>query len=187
VKWDDEGVAPAEFTIVKNGILTEFQTTRESAGWLRDYYAKNGSTLRSHGCASAPSGLEAPLTRTPNLALAPGQEALDFDSLVARVEKGIAVKTMDVETDFQNLNGLGLGRMFEIKNGKRVARISGAGLLFRGPELWKGLLALGGRQSLRRFGMEVSKGEPAQETYHSVTAPPAAFKQLTFIDSTRKA
>ena len=114
-------------------------------------------------------------------------KALGFDALVAKIGKGIAVKFMGVETDFQNLNGLGIGRVYEVKNGKRVARIAGAGLLFRGPELWRGLLALGGSESLRRFGWDASKGEPAQQTYHSVTAPPAAFKQLTFVDSTRKA
>jgi hypothetical protein len=31
------------------------------------------------------------------------------------------------------------------------------------------------------------KGEPAQEHYSSVSAPPAVFKQLTLIDPLRKA
>jgi TldD protein len=187
VQWDDEGVKPDTLSLVKNGVLTDFQTTRESCEWIKDYYVKQGAAPRSHGCANAPTALEAPLSRSPNLTLASGTEALDFDALVAKVGKGVAVQEMGVDTDFQNLNGLGLGRMYEVKGGKRIARIMGAGLIFRGPELWRGLLALGGSQSVRRFGWQASKGEPAQETSHSVSAPAAAFKQLTFIDSTRKA
>ena len=68
-----------------------------------------------------------------------------------------------------------------------MAKLANAGLLFRAPELWQGVLALGGAASRRRYGRSATKGEPAQETYHSVTAPPAVFKQLTLIDVTRKA
>lgn len=187
VQWDDEGIAPDEFTVVKDGVLTDFQTTRESAGWLADYYVKQGTPVRSHGCANAPSALEVPLQHAPNLVLVPGREALDFDAAVAGIANGIAVKEVGLDMDFQSSSGLGTGRAYEIKQGKRVARLSSAGLLFRAPELWKGLRALGGPQSVRRFGMQASKGEPAQKTHHSVTAPPAVYEQLTFVDVSRKA
>ena len=187
VKWDDEGVAPDAFTLVEKGILADFQTTREGAGWLKDLYAKEGVPLRSHGCAAAPSALEAPLTHTPNLALAPGGTKRDFDSAIKEMGKGIAVRQMHVDMDFQGSSGLGTGRVYEVKDGKRVARINGAGFLFRATDLWKGVEALGGSESLRRYGEDASKGEPAQRTWHSVTAPPAAFEQLTLIDVMRKA
>jgi TldD protein len=200
-KWDDEGVAPDDFPLVKSGVLTDFQTTREGAGWLEALYRKRGSPVRSHGCAAAPSALEAPLTHTPNIALAPGSGKLDpgggkldpgsgkldFDSAVAGLTKGIAVRGMGVDMDFQGSSGLGTGRVYRVKNGKRVARLNGAGLLFRATDLWKSLGAMGGAESLRRYGHAVSKGEPAQTTYHSVTAPPAVFKELTLIDVMRKA
>jgi predicted Zn-dependent protease len=94
---------------------------------------------------------------------------------------------MHVDMDFQGASGLGTGRVYEVKDGKRVARINGAGFLFRATDLWKGIKALGGPESLRRYGEDASKGEPAQRTWHSVTAPPAAFEQLTLIDVMRKA
>jgi TldD protein len=187
VKWDDEGVAPEDFTLVKDGVLADFQTTRESAGWMREYYAKSGTPFRSHGCANAPSGIEPAIQHTPNLVLKPGNGAQDFESLIAGTSAGIAIGDLDPDMDFQNLNGLGRGRFYEVKKGKRVARLSNAGVLFRAPDLWKGVLALGGQGSARRFGMETRKGEPAQRSYHSVTAIPAAFKQLTVIDALRKA
>lgn len=187
VKWDDEGVSPEEFTLVKDGILVDFQTTRESAGWLKDYYGKTGKPFRSHGCAAAPSASYAPLQHASNLMLNPGRDALDFDSLVSGVTRGIAVKGATYDMDFQHSSGLGLGRTYEVKNGKRVAMINSAALLFRATELWKGLLTVGGSASLRRFGIASTKGEPEQEHYASVTAPPAVFKQATFIDPLRKA
>ena len=72
VQWDDEGVVPEEFTLVKDGVLTDFHTMRESASWLKDYYGQQQRPVRSHGCAAAPTALHAPLTHPPNLALAPG-------------------------------------------------------------------------------------------------------------------
>ena len=186
-RWDDEGVVPDAFTLVKGGVLADFQTTRESAGWLAEYYRRQGTPVRSHGCAAAPSALEAPLTHAPNLSLAAGPEALDFDAAVAAVGRGLAVREMRVDMDFQSVSGLGMGRVYEVKDGKRVARLDGAGFLFRATDLWKGLKALGGAGSVRRYGGGASKGEPAQRTYHSVTAPPAIFEQLTFVDVMRKA
>jgi TldD protein len=187
VKWDDEGVAPEDFPLVKDGVLVDFQTTREGAGWLKGWYAAHGRPFRSHGCAAAPTGGLAPMSHLPNLAMVPGLEALDFDALVAGLGDGIAVKGFSAGMDFQHLNGIGGGRTYEVKRGKRTAVIAGAGLLFRAPELWKSLLRVGGAAAARRYGMIAEKGEPAEATYHSVTAPPAVFKQLTVIDPLRKA
>jgi len=186
VAWDDEGVRPDEFALVREGVLQDFQTTRESAAWLAGN-TKASREIRSNGCATAPTAVEAPLTHTPNLRVAPGSEAVDFDDLVSGIEEGLAVKDMDVSMDFQGLNGMGQGRVYEVKDGKRVAIVAGAGFLFRAPELWKRLVALGGEASMRRYGMASSKGEPEQTTYHSVSAPPAVFEEFTVIDPRRKA
>jgi TldD protein len=186
VKWDDEGVAPDAFTLVDKGVLADFQTTRESVHWLEAAYAKHGRALRSHGCAGAPSAVFAPQQQTPNLSLAPGREAKDFDALVSGSTRGIAVKSGAADLDFQHSSGLGQGRLYEVKQGKRVARLAG-GYLFRSTELWKSLIAIGGEKSLRRYGMRALKGEPAQEYFHSVTTPAVVVKDLTIIDPLRKA
>lgn len=187
VQWDDEGVRPDDFEIVDKGVLVDFQTTRESAGWLAAYYGRRGTPVRSHGCAAAHSAMEVPLTRAPNLSLASGVEQLDFEGLVAQLDKGLAIKNLGVDMDFQQANGVGGGRTYQIQNGKRVARVGGASILFSAPALWKTLAALGGASSVRRFGKQTRKGEPAQTTYHSVSAPPARFTQVSVIDARRKA
>ena len=40
--WDDEGVKPEEFDIIKKGIFVDYHTTREQAPWLDWYYKKIG-------------------------------------------------------------------------------------------------------------------------------------------------
>lgn len=187
VKWDDEGVEPDRFPLVQDGMLTDFQTTRESATWLKDYYTKAGKPVRSHGCAAAPSAVDAPLQHNPNMTLAPGHEAKDFDAFVGGLPKGIAVKGASIDMDFQHSSGFGLGSVYEIKNGKRVARIANAGFLFRSTDFWKSLEAMGAESTLRRYGVGARKGEPAQTCFHSVTAAPAVVKDLTIIDPLRKA
>jgi len=188
VAWDDEGVPADEFTLVHEGVLRDFQTTRESAGWLAEYYAQMGEPVRSHGCAAAPTAVEAPLAHTPNLRVAPGEEAGGLDGVLAGVQEGLLVKDMRVDMDFQGLSGLGMGgRVYEVKRGRRVARILGAGILFTTTELWKRLAALGGRDGLRTYGMRSSKGEPVQRTYHSVTAPPAVFEDVALVELGRRA
>lgn len=180
VKWDDEGVTPDDFTLVRNGVLTDFQTTRESAGWMP-------KATHSHGCANAPSALDPPLTHTPNLTLAASASPGDFGTLIGSVSDGVAVKGAAFLMDFQAASGLVSGLAFAIKGGKRVSQLPGAGILFRSTELWKALAATGGDASVRRYGMQATKGEPPQVCYHSATAAPAVIKGLTLIDSLRKA
>ena len=60
-------------------------------------------------------------------------------------------------------------------------------MLFRATDLWKSVRALGGPASASRLGLRAAKGEPEQETVHSVTAVPARVEGLTIIDPTRKA
>jgi TldD protein len=162
-------------------VLVDFPTSREGAGWLK--------ASRSHGCAAAPRAFDVPLIHSPNLTLEPGSEAIDFDDLVRATKKGLAVKGLSASMDFQCLNGLGTGRylgVYEVKDGKRIAGIDGAAFLFRAPEFWKAVTALGGRASRQPFAAERMKGEPEQQTSHSVTAVPAAVKQVTTIEAGRR-
>jgi len=191
VQWDDEGVVPDKFALVRDGVLVDFQTTRESAGWLAPWYRSAGRPVRSHGCAIGATAEDPPVQGTPNLVLAPGHAAAGFEELVAGLDAGFAITGATLDLDFQHRAGLGrptnAGAIYEIKRGKKVALVTGAGFLFRAPELWKGVLQLGGAPSVRAIAATRVKGEPSQETLHTVTAPPAVFKQLTLIDLLRKA
>jgi TldD protein len=192
VKWDDDGVAPEPFTLVKQGVLSDFATTRENASWLKDGYGRSGVPIRSRGCSAGGDdyvfgGMFPPLTQTPNLVIVPGQASTDFDGLVAGVERGVAYWRLMINMDFQQLNGFAFGQTYEIRNGKKTARLNGGALMFRAPELWKSVTALAGPAAACRYGMQVEKGEPAQELFHSVTAVPVRVKDATMIDYLRKA
>jgi TldD protein len=191
VQWDDEGVSPVSFPILKDGILTNYSTTREGAGWLKDYYNRVQRPLRSHGCAVGGDdllgGIHVPLGQTPNIAIAPGTESLDYAASVTELGNGIAWKNMKFDMDFQQGAGMGRGTAYEVRGGKITALLANSGILFKSTELLKNLIRLGGASSVERYGMRVSKGEPPQHAFHSVSAVPATFKDATVIDPRRKA
>ncbi len=190
VKWDDEGCSPQDFKIIKNGVVNDFQTTRESAGWVSEYYRKSGQEVRSNGCAYSPEGIDSPLAHNANLVLQPGAEDQDFESMISLMENGIAFRAINpnVSIDFQGLSGLAIGiRVYEIKKGKRTSFLTNSGLMFRALELWKNLKSIGGVRSSQRYGLSTSKGEPSQRSFGSVTAPSVLIGDATIIDYKRKA
>lgn len=187
VKWDDEGVNPKDFIVVKDGILNDMQTDRESASVLKDVYSRQQKTTQSYGCAYAPNSGFVPLTHTANLQIKPGAGEETFNSLVEKVEKGLAFKRGYADMDYQKISGLMSGQAFEVKNGKRVSRAAGAALIFRTPELWSSVTSIGGQSSTKRIGLQTYKGQPARGAAHSVTGVPVVLKEATVIDILRKA
>jgi TldD protein len=159
VKWDEEGVAPVEQALVTKGILTDFQTTRESASWLAPYYQKVGRAVRSSGGASASEATLIPRARNANYVLAPDPaHDATFNDLVAQVKRGYAFKGTSARSDFQVLNGVldntevHTGLVCEIVNGKLGQAVPGAQLAYRAPEFWKNVTALGGARSALDVG-----------------------------------
>lgn len=194
VKWDDEGVEPDEFALVKDGVLVDFQTTRESAGWLREGYTRLNRAVRSHGCAGGTTAREITQQVRPNLKLHPGAGSAGYQELSAGLVNGIAIEQAIVDMDFNGLNGMAMvdqefpnTRFIEIKRGKRTGRFApgAVALLFRAPEFWRGIARIGGSASLAAFPAKCTKGEPAQDTWHTVEAPPVVLRQASIIDPTR--
>ncbi len=187
VQWDDEGVVPREFILVKDGLLNDMQTDREGAGFLEDVYKRQKMTSQSYGCSYAPNSGFVPLTHSANLKIKPGVGNESFESLVGQVDKGIAFKRSGVDMDYQQSSGLLFGQAFNVKNGKRISRIVGTALLFRTPELWNSITAIGGQASSKRIAKNTFKGQPARDASHSVTGVPIVLKEATVIDTLRKA
>lgn len=154
---------------------------------MAPYYQKTGRPLVSHGCANSESALTMTMQHGPNLHLQPGSTDLGFDDLVTSTKTGIAVLSMDVNMDQQQLNGLGYARVRKIVNGKLGPYIDGAGVQFRTPEIWKNVSALGGAKSSRWFGFKDYKGQPGQQTARSVGAVPARIANVDLIDVMRRA
>lgn len=184
VGWDDEGIAPRTVTLVRNGELVAYQTTRESAGWL----ATPGASCGFLG-ASDLSAVNLPIAHQPNLTLAPAASEASLDDLVRSMSRGYLVCEGRVaQVDHQALNGIVTARrVYEIRDGKRVARVANAGLSFRSPQLWGSVAGLGGPTSARWSTASDRKGSPLQNTRASVCAVPALFNDMVVIDLARKA
>jgi TldD protein len=189
VKWDDEGVVPEDYVLVNKGTLVDYHTTREQAAWLAPWYARQSIPVRSHGCAMSPSALGIQMQHLPNLVLHPGSGNEDLEGLIAGIDHGLLVETLKLETDFQCSGSAGYpGIMTEIRRGKRIAYVRGAGFLFRSMDFWKNIQALGGQGSAWwTGGFKSSKGEPGQRTSYSVSAVPAVVKQQATFDINKKA
>jgi TldD protein len=182
VALDDDGVAPDDFALVDAGTVVDYATNRTRAPALRDWYRGRGASGRSHGCAGSANAMDFPIIQRPNLRVTPASSS--FDALVAQVDDGIAVKDGMCFVDQQQLNGQGIGGMaYRIRKGKLAEAMPfGTGYLFRGPELWKNLSALGGPDTVRRVGVTTKKGQPEQETVHTVSAPAALVKNMAVFD-----
>jgi len=181
VKWDDEGVAPHPFTIVKDGVFHDYHLSREGVSWLKN--EKIVGRDRPYGVVSAVRGADKPYVRTANLEITPSTTQADDTELMYQVGEGILVEDANVNMDGSQLNGIvSAGRAYEIKDGKKVARIGSSAVIIHTPALWKSLYLLGGANSKVRTGHVAMKGEPLQESYHSVTAVPAAFRDQMVTD-----
>lgn len=196
VRWDDDGVVPDTYPVVTNGVVRDYHTTRATAPSLAAWYAKQNRPVRSHGCSAGETALHVPVAQPPNLEMGSGREDTTFEDLVGGLENGLVIVggsppilgTPAVTMDRQQLNGEINGNMvYEVKKGKRTRFLREAEVLFRAPELWKSLQAIGGKRSLEWTGFSAYKGQPRQEVFLHAGAVPARFKQVAVTDRRRKA
>lgn len=190
-KWDDEGVVPESFDIVKDGKLMGYQTNRELSSELRDWYSSQGMSNTSRGCVSSGSGLDVPMIFAPNLEVKPSDTSMSFDDLVANTEKGYALFDYFMQTSFQGRDGIAVRGVLsyarEIVNGKLGNMVQGLGVLFRTDEMWNNIIAIGDETTVRQFASSQSKGEPDQRHTYSLKSVPMSIKDVAIIDPSRRA
>jgi TldD protein len=189
IGYDDDGVKPDEFLIVKNGIFNDYQTTREQAGMLKWWYDKQGIPTKSHGCCYAQGWNNVQFQRMPNVSLLPGERDLKWDDLIAATDRGIAiVGDGSFSIDQQRYNGQFGGQVFyEIKGGKIVGQLKDVAYQIRTPDFWNSLDMIGGRSSYQLGGSFFDgKGQPSQSNSVSHGSPPARFRNVNVINTGRK-
>lgn len=182
VGWDDEGVAADSWPIVKDGVLVDYQTTREQAGWIAELTGNE----RSHGCAHAESWQHAQFQRMPNVSLLPGEEGHALDDLIAATDRGILIRGRgSYSIDQQRYNFQFGGQVFhEIKGGKIVGLLKGVAYQSRTPEFWNSLDMLGGPQTYELGGtLGDGKGQPPQSNAVSHGCPAARFRGVRVINT----
>lgn len=105
---DDEGTQAKDVTMIENGILKNFMSSRETAARLG---------ITPSGNARAYTFNDEPLVRMRNTAIMPGSSKLE--AMIADVEDGYyLVKTGNGEADSTTEFMFGIDLAYEIKNGK---------------------------------------------------------------------
>lgn len=188
VRWDDEGVETSAFDIVRDGVLVNYQTTREQASWLTPWYNQQGEKAKSLACARVSSAINIPMQFSPNLVMTPGPDEVGFDELVASVSKGLALIDGETSMDFQSRAGMAgvRGEWREITDGKLGNIVNFAGMLFDSKEIWQTVQSIGGSTSQDVVSCREVKGEPVQTNLYTVSAVPAIFKEAAIINRTAR-
>jgi TldD protein len=186
VMWDDEGVQPDEFHIVKDGVFWDYQTTRDQAAWISGITGNN----HSHGCSFAQSWGDVQFQRMPNVSLMPGTRDIGLDEIVAATERGLVVKNRGSwSIDQQRYNFQFSGQVgYEVRNGKITGMVKDFAYQSRTPEFWNSMDMIGGPKSYWLGGsFGDGKGEPGQSNSVSHGCPPARFKAVNILNIGRNA
>ncbi|HXF95973.1 MAG TPA: TldD/PmbA family protein [Gemmatimonadales bacterium] len=182
--WDDDGVAPETYLIVKNGVLVDYQTTRDQVAWIQPFTGRT----RSHGCSYAESWADVQFQRMPNVSLLPGEEDLTLDDLIAATDHGIyIVGDGSYSIDQQRYNFQFGGQVFyEVKGGKITGMLKDVAYQARNVDFWSSMDLIGGPRSYRMNGtFSDGKGQPGQSNAVSHGCPPARFRQVNVLNTGR--
>jgi len=188
--WDDEGVAPEDFHIVKDGMFVDYQTTREQAMWLDWWYKSRNMPTRSHGGSYAQTWADVQFQRMPNVNLMPGEANVSWDDLIAATENGIAIIGDGAfSIDQQRFNAQFGGQLYyEVKAGKITGMLKDVNYQMRTPEFWNAMDMIGGRASYELGGaFGDGKGQPSQSNAVSHGCPPTRHKNINVINTGRSA
>jgi TldD protein len=190
IGYDDEGVKPETFLIIKNGVVNDYQTTREQANWLKWWYDAQGKPARSHGCSNADSWGTVQFQRMPNVSLLPGTKDIGWNDIIAATDRGIAIEgDGSFSIDQQRYNAQFGGQVFhEIKGGKIVGQLKDVAYQIRTPDFWNSMDMIGGKKSYFMGGaFNDGKGQPPQSNAVSHGCVPSRFRNINVINTGRKA
>ena len=198
-QWDDEGIAPQTYAVVRDGVFVEGHSSRASAMEIAPLTRKFDRPVQSRGCMASESALFPPLIQSPNLVMQPASDSTSLDDLVAGLERGLLIvggvpgedpyesDAGRALLDRQQVSGTFSGNLaYEIKNGKRVKLLFAEQLLIKAPEFWKSLVALGGKSTEITSAVFHQKGEPSQQQAFSVTAPAGRVNNVAVVDVARR-
>jgi TldD protein len=190
IGYDDEGVKPDTFLIIKNGLVNDYQTTREQANWLKWWYDAQKKPARSHGCSNADSWGTVQFQRMPNVSLLPGAKDISYEDIIAATDRGIAIEgDGSFSIDQQRYNAQFGGQVFhEIKGGKIVGQLKDVAYQMRTPDFWNSMDMIGGQRSYFMGGaFNDGKGQPPQSNAVSHGCVPSRFRNINVINTGRKA
>ncbi|SEA20044.1 TldD/PmbA family protein [Microbulbifer marinus] len=181
VGYDDEGVQAKRWDLVKDGILVNYQATRDQVHMI--------DQNESHGCSYADSWSSVQFQRMPNVSLAPGKEKYSVKDMIRDVEKGIYILGRgSYSIDQQRYNFQFGGQLFyEIKNGEIVGQVEDVAYQSNTQEFWNSCSAICDESDYRLGGTFFDgKGQPSQVSAVSHGCATSRFDQINVINTKRK-
>ncbi len=184
VGYDDDGVRSvgAEFPIIQDGLFVNYQMAIGQAQLI-------GKSM-SNGCAFADSWGAFPIQRMPNVSLKPNPKTCSLDDLISGVRRGIYIMgNGSWSIDQQRHNFQFGGQLFyEIKNGKLGGMLRDVAYQGSTVEFWNSMDGIGDKSTYFLGGApNCGKGQPEQTAPVSHGAVPARFRQVTVLNTGRKA
>ena len=181
VGYDDEGVKTKQWDIIKDGILVNYQATRDQAHIIGE--------KESHGCSYADSWNSVQFQRMPNVSLAAGTKKLTPDQMVKDIKKGIyIVGDGSFSIDQQRYNFQFGGQLFyEIKDGKIGQMLEDVAYQANTQEFWSACSAICDERDWRMGGSFFDgKGQPPQISIVSHGSSTTRFNGINVINTARK-
>ena len=178
-KWDAEGVPPADYDLIREGVLVDYFTTREFAPQLKSYYQRNGLPVESRGAAGSGASVLIQLVAPSIAILDPNPEDVTIDDMIAETEDGIYIHRGgfgSVDPSMLNMSFTAGGQAHEIRDGELGEPIKRPTFLARTPEFWQSMDMLGGASTFDWGGGGTFKGDPFQQIGRTVGAPAARFR-----------
>jgi TldD protein len=161
VGYDDEGVKTDSWHLVKDGLLVDYLTDRETAYRL--------GRSHSNGCAYADSWASVPMVRIPNLGLEPGKpnasNTATLEQMIENTKDGILIDgdgSFSIDQQRRNFQ-FGGDAFWKIKNGKIAGMLKNVTYQSMTTDFWNSIDAIGTESELEQCGTNnCGKGEPIQ-------------------------
>ena len=180
-KWDVEGVAPADYPLIREGVLVDYFTTREFAPQLDWWYRRNGMPVESRGAAGSQGSVLIQVVAPSIAVMDPGEEDVTVEEMIAETEDGIYVHRggfASVDPPMLNMQFSAGGMAHEIRDGKLGEPLSQPSFLARTPDFWQSMDMIGGAGTFAYNGGGTGKGDPYQQIGRTVGAPAARFRDV---------
>ncbi len=181
VGYDDEGVQTKNWDIIKEGILVNYQATRDQVHML--------GLNESQGCSYADNWNSVQFQRMPNVSLQPGKSPLSAMEMIKNVEKGIYILGRNsYSIDQQRYNFQFSGQLcYEIKNGQVTGLLKDVAYQSNTQEFWNSVAAICDENDYRMGGSFFDgKGQPSQVSAVSHGCATTRFNGVNVINTGRR-
>ncbi|PKK84219.1 MAG: peptidase C69 [candidate division Zixibacteria bacterium HGW-Zixibacteria-1] len=168
--YDDEGVAAYPADLIKNGLLVNYLSSRETA-------ARIG--LKSTAAMRANSWANIPIVRITNINLKPGDKS--FEQLLSEIDDGIymsGVRSWSID-DARRYFQFGCEIGWLIEGGKLTTPIKSPTYSGCTTDFWNKCSGIADKNSYRIWGTpNCGKGQPGQNARTAQGASPARFDHI---------